>query len=83
MLGILFALLGGIGSLYNYGALNNLLLQFVFTIISLLSLFVYHGKKMRPSYTAWGVKYFTVGYVICIISFIGSAAVCYAIFNGL
>jgi len=83
MLGILFAFFGGTGSLYNYGFLNNLFLQFIFTIISLLSLFIYHGKKMSPSYTAWGVKYFTIGYAICIISFIGSATVCYAIFNGL
>ncbi|WP_081015735.1 hypothetical protein [Lactococcus garvieae] len=82
-MGMILAFLGGGLSLLNFSLeWRSLPLQVVFTIISLLSMIIYNGKKTRKSYAGDGTRIFTFGFAVCFISFIGSASILLAIFMG-
>lgn len=82
-MGLLLAFLGGGLSLLNFSAeWQSLPMQFIFTLLSLSSLFVYKGKRTRRSYEGDGTSIFTLGFVLCFLSFIGSASILLALFMG-
>ncbi|WP_276420672.1 hypothetical protein [Lactococcus garvieae] len=82
-MGLLLAFLGGGLSLLNFSAeWQSLLMQFIFTLLSLSSLFAYKGKRIRRSYEGDGTSIFTLGFALCFLSFIGSASILLALFMG-
>ena len=82
-MGLLLAFLGGGLSLLNFSAeWQSLPMQFIFTLLSLSSLFVYKGKRTRRSYEGDGTSIFTLGFALCFLSFIGSAYILLALFMG-
>lgn len=82
-MGLLLAFLGGGLSLLNFSAeWQSLPMQFIFTLLSLSSLFVYKGKRTRRFYEGDGTSIFTLGFALCFLSFIGSASILLALFMG-
>ncbi|MFK4974401.1 hypothetical protein [Lactococcus garvieae] len=82
-MGLLLAFLGGGLSLLNFSAeWQSLPMQFIFTLLSLSSMFVYKGKRTRKSYEGDGTSIFTLGFALCFLSFIGSASILLALFMG-
>ncbi|MDU7040266.1 MAG: hypothetical protein E6346_13175, partial [Lactococcus lactis] len=67
-MGILLAILAGGGSLLNFMYGQNQLIQYLLTALSVISLFVYRGKRTRKSYQNIGVSIFTIRFAICVIS---------------
>ncbi|EIT67434.1 Hypothetical protein Y7C_91182 [Lactococcus garvieae IPLA 31405] len=61
---------------------QSLPMQFIFTLLSLSSLFAYKGKRTRRSYEGDGTSIFTLGFALCFLSFIGSASILLALFMG-
>lgn len=74
-MGILLALIAGAGSLGNFMSLQNTPLQVGLTILSLLGMIAYRGRRSRPSYNHDGTRIFTFGFSLCFVAFLGSAAV--------
>ncbi|CAM3144311.1 hypothetical protein GHI93_08845 [Lactococcus hircilactis] len=72
---ILLALLAGLGSLVNFMFLSNHVLQGFFTVLSVLSMVFYRGKRSVKSYNRDGTRLMTIGFAICFVSFLGSAAI--------
>ncbi|MFC4652099.1 hypothetical protein ACFO26_04185 [Lactococcus nasutitermitis] len=74
-MGILLALIAGVASLGNYMYLSNTALQIVLTVLSIVSMAIYGGRRTRKSYAHDGTRIFTFGFAICFVAFIGSAAI--------
>lgn len=74
-MGILLTILAGGGSLLNFMYGQNQLIQYLLTALSVISLFVYRGKRTRKSYQNIGVSIFTIRFAICVISFVGSGSI--------
>jgi hypothetical protein len=74
-MGILLAFIAGIGSLANFMTVQNQFLQIVLTILSVLSMIFYQGRRSRKSYNFDGTRIFTLGFSICVLSFMGSASI--------
>ena len=74
-MGILLALIAGAGSIGNFMSLQNTPLQVILTVLSLIAMVVYRGRRSRASYQHDGTRIFTLGFSICFIAFLGSAAI--------
>ncbi|AYG00678.1 hypothetical protein [Lactococcus allomyrinae] len=75
-MGILFALVAGAGSILNFMTINNVIIQSVLTTLSVLSMIFYGGKRTRKAYySGYAQNYFTFGFVICFISFLGAGSI--------
>ena len=70
-MGILLAIIVGVASILNlmYG-------QYLLTVLSVISLIIYRGKRTkRVHYNGYGQNYFTIGFTICILSFVGTVGI--------
>lgn len=68
----------GLGNYYlvmqaRYGTGLALVIQVVMTLIALVALLGFRGRKSRPSYVEWGVRFFTIRFVVALLAFLGNA----------
>jgi len=77
---ILLSILAGLGAFGNYYALVNsiyetqigIIIQGALVILAIIPLILYKGKKTRPSYSEWGVRYFTIRFMVRLVSLLGN-----------
>ncbi len=74
-MGILLAILAGVGSILNLTMWLNEPIQIALTILSVLSMIVYKGKRTQKSYNYDGTRMFTFRFAICFMSFLGSGGI--------
>ena len=80
---ILLSILSGLGALGNYYALVNgiytvqggIIIQGILLLAALVPLITFKGKKSRPSYSEWGVSYFTVRFAVRLLSLFGNVVI--------
>lgn len=77
---MIIALLSIGGSFANFYLLTNqkynsslgFVMQLVLFIVAILAAIMYSGRKSRPSYTTWGVRFFTFRFAIIVLGIIGN-----------
>lgn len=71
----LIAILVGICSIANLIFLLSTPVQIVLTVLSVLTMLFYGGKRSVRSYNDVGTRLFTFGFLIYFVSFLGSATI--------
>lgn len=77
---VFVALLSLAGSFVNFYLLSNqkyntslgFIIQLVLFMLALLAAILYGGRRIRPSYSTWGVRFFTVKFAIIFLGIIGN-----------
>ena len=80
---IILSVLVGLAGLGNYSAIMNniysmglgIVIQGALVGVAITLLLLFRGKKTRASYSEWGVRYFTIGFAIRLISMFGNLAI--------
>jgi len=80
---ILLSILAGLGGYGNYYALANsiygiqigIIIQGALVILASIPLILFKGRKTRPSYSEWGVRYFTLSFAVRLLSMFGNILV--------
>jgi tetrahydromethanopterin S-methyltransferase subunit D len=75
MLGLILAILAGIVGIFNYATANNLATVILSSIMSLLGMILFYGRRLRPSYKLNGTYIFTFPFALILISLIGNLAI--------
>lgn len=75
-MGILLAIILGVASILNLMYGQNQPIQYLLTVLSVICLIIYRGKRTkRVHYNGYGQNYFTIGFTICILSFVGTVGI--------
>jgi hypothetical protein len=90
---LVFAIVSGVAAGVNYyffqentGSIVTvqIVIQGILLVLSILSLVLYRWRRTRPAPGSFGMRrYFTFGFVICILAFLGCASIFVAMFLGL
>ncbi|MCL2676466.1 MAG: hypothetical protein FWF42_03065 [Streptococcaceae bacterium] len=72
---IILSLIVGVLSALNITFWANTILQVIVTLVSLISLFIYRGRRTVASYKNNGTRQFTFGFAFCWVIFFASASI--------
>jgi NO-binding membrane sensor protein with MHYT domain len=75
MIGVLIAVVAGIAGLVNFATANSLVVGIFASLLALLGVILYRGRRSRASYQRNGTRIFTLSFAICVISLVGNLAI--------
>lgn len=88
---VFLAILTGLGTVGNYLAVSRdiygltlaLIIQVVLAVLTLIAAVGYGGRRTRPSYSEWGVRYFRIPFALIFLSIIGNAVMLFLLITDL